>query len=126
VVSAGLDPVTPVVVVEALGRLVVVPVVEVVADGGVVAVVVEPVPGVVDEPLGSVVALAVPVLVGLVVLVVLAGVGSVVPANAAPGRTRAIPRVRARAAAGRALQRVRCMVPLQCERCRDGCTGTRT
>ncbi|GAA2168609.1 hypothetical protein [Pedococcus bigeumensis] len=58
--------------------------------------------------------------------VVVTGVGSVVPANAAPGTTSEPARARASAAAGRALRRVRCMVPLQCERCRDGCTGTRT
>ena len=65
----------------------------------------------------------VPVPVGLVVVT---GVGSVVPANAAPGTTRVAARARASAVAGRALRRVRCMVPLHCERCRDGCTGTRT
>ena len=62
--------------------------------------------------------------------VVVTGVGSVVPANAAPGTTRVAARARlparASAAAGWALRRVRCMVPLHCERCRDGCTGTRT
>jgi hypothetical protein len=72
----------------------------------------------------------------LVVLVVVTGVGwvgSVVPANAAPGTTSVAARVavtaRLRATAGRALRTlrgVRCMVPLRCERCRDGCTGTRT
>ena len=75
---------------------------------GPLEVVVEVVAGVVVEPAGSPVVL-VPLLV---VLVVVTGVGSVVPANAAPGRTRATPRVRARAAAGRALRMVRCMVPL--------------
>jgi hypothetical protein len=68
----------------------------------------------------------VPVLVVVVVVLVVTGVGSVVPANAAPGTTSEPARARASAAAGRALRRVRCMVPLQCERCRDGCTGTRT
>jgi len=97
--------------------------------GVVVDVVVDDVAESVDVVVLDVVVLDV-VVDGVVGLVVVTGVGSVVPANAAPGTTRmaATARVpaRARAAAGRALRRVRCMVPLQCERCRDGCTGTRT
>jgi hypothetical protein len=85
---------------------------------------VEVVVGVVLVPEG--VAVVVPVPVPVLVVLVVTGVGSVVPANAAPGTTRVAARARARAAAGRALRMVRCMVPLRCERCRDGCTGTRT
>jgi hypothetical protein len=94
-------------------------------DGPVVVVTVE---------VDVVVVVVVVVVDGVVELgvepLVVTGVGPVVPANAAPGTTRVAARAReparASAAAGWALRRVRCMVPLHCERCRDGCTGTRT
>jgi hypothetical protein len=138
VVDAGVEPLVVTEVVDArpvvgpeLGVVAVVSGVVDVVVSGVVDVVVSGVdgpvdvgPGVLDVLVDEVAAL-VPVLVP-VVLVGVTGAGSVVPANAAPGTTRVAARARASAAAGRALRRVRCMVPSQCERCRDGCTGTRT
>ncbi|GAA4732782.1 hypothetical protein GCM10025782_35140 [Pedococcus ginsenosidimutans] len=119
-----------VVVLDVVVEAVVGPVVEAVVGGAVVleGLVVEPLavgPDVVDVPV------VVPVDDVPDVVLVLGGVvvtgvvvGSVVAANAVPGTTRLAARARANAAAGRALTVVRCMVPLQCERCRDGCTGT--
>jgi hypothetical protein len=115
-----------VVAVVAEGVVVLDAVVVVVGDGVAVDVVAGPVEVVAVE-VDVVVVVVVDGVVELVVEpVVVTGVGSVVPANAAPGTTSEPARARASAAAGRALRRVRCMVPLQCERCRDGCTGTRT